>query len=36
MPDLVKPTEEQVTGFNPNLINETQYMLKDLLFQVKK
>ena len=31
MPDLIKPTEEQVLGFNPNLINETQYMLKDLI-----
>ena len=31
MPKLKKPTEEQVQGFNPNEINETQYMLKDLI-----
>ena len=31
MPDLKAPTEEQVQGFDPSVINNTQYILKDLI-----
>ena len=31
MPDLKAPTEEQVQGFDPKVVNNTQYILKDLI-----
>lgn len=31
MPDLKAPTEEQAQGFDPKAVNNTQYILKDLI-----